>query len=67
MQVLQAIRNINQLLNISQLPAEIRGVAHKHWAVGVRVPLDELDDSSIIHPLRNHRKPAFAYRNPKER
>ena len=67
MQILQAICNVNQLRDISQLLVYVGGVTHKHRAVGKSVFLNELVDVSIIRPLRNHRKPMFAYRDPKQR
>ena len=66
MQILQAIRNVYQLQNISQLPVEGGGVTHKHRAVGMWFHLDELVDVSMIHPLRNHRKSLWSYCYPKE-
>ena len=64
-QILQAIRDVNQLHCISQLPVEIGWMTHEHRAVGVLILLNELVDVSIIHPLRNHRKPVFTHRHPK--
>ena len=67
MQILQAICDVDQLHDISQLPGQMGEATHKHWAVDELVLLDELVDISIIHPLRNHRKPMFAYGHPKQR
>ena len=66
MHILQTVRNINQLN--STLVRLLRGQAatYELSAVGVPIPLDELVDIPILHPLRNQSESVFTHRHPKE-
>ena len=48
--------------NVSQALWGDQGVTNKLGAVYAWVLLDELVDVPMLHPLGDHRKPAFTYR-----
>jgi hypothetical protein len=65
--VIQAVRNVNQLNRTSARHCGgDQGATHKRNAVHIFVLLDELIDVPVFHPLGDQRKPAFAYRHPKQ-
>ena len=65
--ILQPIRNPSQLDNTSVSLPQDRVTTYQLSAIHVSIPLDELIDVSVLHPLRNHREPVFAHRHPKQR
>jgi len=62
----QAIRDIDQLNGTSARLLRGRVTAYKLGAVYVPLPLNELIDVSVFHPLGNHRKPVFTHCHPKK-
>ena len=62
----QAIRDVDQLNGtLAGLP-RCYATAYELSTVHVPLPLDKIIDVSIFHPLRNHRKPVFAYCHSKK-
>jgi hypothetical protein len=68
MHIRQPVRDVNQLkrTSVRLCGGGDQGTTHKLSAVYMSIFLDELVDVPVIHPLRNHRKPAFAYRYSKQ-
>ena len=59
--ILQAVRNVNQLSNTSGRPLQSQVITYELTAVSVTIPLDEVVDVSVFHPLRNQREPVLGY------
>jgi len=60
MHILQAIRNASQLNGSSVRLLQDQITTYKLGAVYMPIPLDELVDVSVLHPLRNESKSVFA-------
>ena len=57
--VLQAIRNVNQLNSASARLTTGVVIIYKLSAINLHIPLDEIIDIPVFHPVRNQRKPVF--------
>ena len=66
MHILQAVRDASQLGSISASLLRDQATTYKLSAVYVPIPLDELVDVSVFHPLGNHREPVFAHCHPEQ-
>ena len=66
MHMLQAIRDTSQLGRILVRLLWGHATTYKLSAVYMPVPLDELVDVSVFHPLGNHCKPVFIHCHPKQ-
>ena len=65
--VLQAIRNASQLNSTSVGPLRGQVTTHKFSTVYMPIPLDELIDVPVFHPLRNQSEPVFVECHSKQR
>jgi len=66
MHIFQTVCNVGQLNRTSVRLVQWR-VTHELNAVDVAIPLDEVIDVPILHPLRNQGELVFAHRHSKER
>ena len=66
MHILQAVRDPSQLGGASVSLLQDRVTTYKLGAVYMPIPLDELVDVSVFHPLGNHREPVFAHCHPEQ-
>jgi len=57
--ILQAICNTGQLNSASVVPLRDQATTYKFGAVDMSIPLDELVDVTILHPLGYESKPVF--------
>jgi len=67
MHILQAVRNVNQLNSALVRLSWGQEITHKLSAVDLLIPLDEVVDVSIFHPLRNQSEPVFTHCYSEER
>jgi len=67
MHILQATRNTSQLNGSSVGLMRDQMTTYKLGAVYILVPLDELIDVSVLHPLGNESKSVFIRRHSKQR
>jgi len=59
MHILQTTRDANQLKGSSVRLLRDQVATYKLDAIYIRVPLDELIDGSVLHPLGDESKSAF--------
>ena len=64
--VIQTVRNVDQLNSTSVRYLRGGDLTYKFSAVCVLIPCDELVNVSVLHPLRNHRKPVCTYCHSKQ-
>jgi len=57
--ILQATRDVNQLNGSSVRPLRDQVATYKLDTIYIPVPLDELIDGSVLHPLGDESKSAF--------
>jgi len=69
MHILQTLRDVNQLntTSVRFVRGQVITRAYEFSAVDVTVPLDELIDVSVFHPLGDQSEPVFAHCHSKER
>ena len=65
--MLQATRNTNQLSNLSARLLRGQVKTHEFGTIDIQIPLDEVVDVPIFHPLGNQSESVFTHCHSKER